>query len=163
MLKKNLQGLEGAREAVLRLLARRDHSAEELRLKLIRKGFAPADIETVLAGLTERGLLDDQGYAIKLARVLAKENHFGPRRIQQRLSAKGIHQDLIQGALDEAAREAPVRERLAASLGVKLKGRAVEAISVPEKRRLINYLRQRGFAWGDIADAVQERGGFEEE
>jgi SOS response regulatory protein OraA/RecX len=32
-----------------------------------------------------------------------------------------------------------------------------------EKRRLANYLRQRGYGWNDIWEALQETGGSVEE
>lgn len=161
--RKRSQSLDTAWEAALRLLAMRDHGTEELRRKLIRKGFAAADVEKALVGLEERRLLDDHRYARKLAFSLAKENLFGPGRIRQKLFLKGIPPDLVQGVIEDTAREIPIRERLKASLGMKLKGRDLEKLPPKEKRQLVNYLRQRGFFWEDIAQVVQETGGFLEE
>ena len=53
--------------------------------------------------------------------------------------------------------------RLRVVLGMKLKGRNLEEIFPNERRRLANYLRQRGFLWEDIQEAFREAGGFTEE
>ena len=54
-------------------------------------------------------------------------------------------------------------ERLQRVLRMKLKGQVPEELLPNEKRRLANYLRQRGFFWEDIMEALQKAGGLVEE
>ena len=51
------------RDAAMRLLARREHSREELRLKLIQRGFEVSSINPVLVELIEQDTLSDARYA----------------------------------------------------------------------------------------------------
>ena len=154
---------ENVQESVLRLLAKRDHSRAELRRKLQGKGFHSEEIEEALQGLETRGILNDCRYAKRLACDLAKEKLLGPQRIRQKLFQKGIPADLVQEAMGKAEEGLATNARLRVVLGMKLKGRNLGQIFPNERRRLANYLRQRGFLWEDIQQAFQEAGGFTEE
>ena len=136
---------ENAKESALRLLAKRDHSREELRRKLSAKGFSPEEIEEALQKLETRGVLDDGRYAQRLAFYLAQEKLFGPQRITQKLFQKGIPADLIQEAMAKAEEGLATNARLGVVLGIKLKGRSLEHLFPNERRKLANYLRRRGF------------------
>jgi regulatory protein len=86
----------------LRLLARREHSVQELCHKL--KGReCPADIvEQVTADLVEEGLLSDRRFAE--AYVYSRtERGFGPLSIQVGLRERGIGDSLAAAALAELA------------------------------------------------------------
>jgi regulatory protein len=163
MPKERPKSWENAKESALRLLAKRDHSREEVRRKLRAKGFAPEEIEEALRKLETRGILDDGRYAQRLAFYLAQEKLFGPQRISQKLFQKGIPADLIQEAMAKAEEGSATNARLRVVLGVKLKGRSLERLFPNERRKLTHYLRQRGFSWEDIQEAFQEAGGLTEE
>ena len=163
MQKKPAKSWENAKESALRLLARRDHSREEVRRKLRARGFATGEVEEALQGLEAHGLLDDCRYAERLALFLAKEKLLGPQRIREKLVQKGIPADLVREAMGKAEGDLATNARLRVVVGMKLKGRRVEEISPDERRRLANYLRQRGFLWEDIQEAFRETGGFAEE
>ncbi len=163
MRKGRPKSLENAKESALRLLAKRDHSREEVRRKLRAKGFAAEEIEEALQKLETRGILDDGRYAQRLAFYLAQEKLFGPQRISQKLFQKGIPADRIQEAMAKAEEGLAANARLRVVLGVKLKGRSLEQLFPNERRKLANYLRQRGFLWEDIQEAFQKAGGLTEE
>ena len=97
---------EGALERAVRILARRDHSVESLRLKLGRVGTAQ-EVEEALEALIRNGYLDDARFACARAEHLAGRGY----------GDDWIHADLeSQGVPPEAAREAiaalpPERER----------------------------------------------------
>ena len=99
MRKKRAKSWENAKESALRLLAKRDHSREEVRRKLRAKGFDTEEVEEALQGLERRGILDDCRYANRLAFSLAKEKLFGPQRISEKLLRKGIPADLVKEAM----------------------------------------------------------------
>jgi len=151
---------EKAEEAALRLLGRRDHSQEEIRRKLKARGFAATEIEEALRKLTSRRVLDDDRYAQRFALYLAEEKLFGPQRIHQKLFQKGIPADLTQEAMARVEESLPAGERLCRVLRMKLKARCLEQVLPRERRKLANYLRQRGFLWEEIGEAFREAGGF---
>jgi regulatory protein len=154
----------GSAEAfAVRLLGRRDHSREELLRKLTGKGFSAGDVEEVLVKFESLGLLDDRKLARRLFDYYSGEKLWGPQKIFQKLLQKGIPaefaRDLIKG--EEESGKAP--ERLRKVLHLKSKGQTVHSLLPQEKQRLANYLRQRGYGWDDIWEALQKTGGSVEE
>ena len=51
------------RDRAWMLLARREHSVEELRQKLVQRGFESQAVDSVLADLKERGDISDVRFA----------------------------------------------------------------------------------------------------
>src|SRR3954469_20691791 len=71
----------------LRMLARREHSREELRRKLERLAGEGDDVAAILDDLTARGWLSDARYA-ELS-IRAHSPRFGPRKLAQQLRNRG--------------------------------------------------------------------------
>ena len=78
----------------LRLLARREHSALELRHKLASRNVDDAVIDSLVAELAARGLLSDLRFADAYARG-RYERGFGPVRIRAELQERGVAGDLV--------------------------------------------------------------------
>ena len=88
-----------AREAALRLLARREHSAVELKTKLVGKGWPEDLIDKVIPALAEAGLQSDCRFAESFARQRAGRC-YGPRRIHAELAQRGIDPGLAAEAIE---------------------------------------------------------------
>mgnify|MGYP005852058659 CR=1 FL=1 len=88
-----------AREAALRLLARREHSAAELKTKLVGKGWPEDHVDQIIPALAEAGLQSDRRFAESFARQRAGR-FYGPRRIQAELAQRGIDSGLAHAALE---------------------------------------------------------------
>ena len=90
------------REAAVRLLARREHSAQELARKLKRKGWPEKLVGPGIGELAEAGLQSDERFAESFARSRA-EKAYGPVRIKAELAERGVDRSLSSravGALD---------------------------------------------------------------
>lgn len=105
-----------ARDAAVRLLARREHSRLELRRKLASRGHSPSVAEAALAALAEDGLQSDERFAASYARTALERGH-GEHKIRAALRQRGVEPALAGGVLaleDEAWRqraETAVRKR----------------------------------------------------
>lgn len=88
-----------AREAALRLLARREHARRELHAKLAARGFSEDLIEVAVMALGEAGLQSDARFAEGFARQRA-ERGYGPRRIDAELRQRGVEAGLVARAFD---------------------------------------------------------------
>src|ERR1043166_904496 len=77
----------------MRLLARREHSREELRHKLAGKVAEGENLEAVLDDLAMRGWLADARYAEQSIR--AKARRYGPMKLAHALRAKGVDEETI--------------------------------------------------------------------
>jgi regulatory protein len=78
----------------LRLLARREHSRDELARKLSPHAESPETLESLLDFLVAKKLLSDERYAEARAHSLARK--YGPARIRHDLRAKGVAQALVE-------------------------------------------------------------------
>jgi len=105
----------------LRALARRAHSAAELRQKLQRRALDPAGVEPLLEDLAARGWLDDRRFALGYARYRAGTGRYGRARVARELHRRGVAQELMEEALAEVFPEEEqqrplVRQRIARRL-----------------------------------------------
>lgn len=148
---------EKARQKAFRLLARRAQSKKELKEKLIDRGFEKAVVDRVVKLFTEDGYLNDETFARDWARHLARNRHYGNRRIEMSLASKGISKDLIAKAIAEARGEIEEREGIRRVLRKKLKGRKPSGLDLAEKRRLAQSLALRGYEWPLILEALGKK------
>ncbi len=142
----------------LRMLARREHSEAELRLKLGQKlgqkpgqkrvgrtsrtedhpDLVPDLVNSVIADLKQDNLLSNARFAEMLVRSRVNKG-YGPRYIQQELVSKGIGQDLIDRYLDD--------------LGTDWAGRAQILVA----QRFPNFAQSQQM-WQKAARFLQRRG-----
>jgi regulatory protein len=94
--------LRAARIAAVRLLARREHSTDELRRKLKRRGHPEAVIETVVATLSDASYVSDSRFADSFVRVRSERGR-GPLRIRAELRERGVEDALADELLTETA------------------------------------------------------------
>ena len=80
---------EDAKAAALRLLAARDRSTQELRIRLERR-FAPAEVEKTIKYLQEIGYLDDLRFARIYVDYRNRNRPTGNYLLRMELSSKGI-------------------------------------------------------------------------
>ena len=82
------------------VLARREHSVEELRVKLVLKGYNALVLSEVLTGLVQDNYLSDERYVDMMFRY-----HFGrgqgPRKIINLIKQADVNEALIQQAYRE--------------------------------------------------------------
>jgi len=133
-----------ALQSAFRILARRDHTAGELALKLHRKGYSRKVVDDALGRCRDLGYLDDGRTARMMADHLAARG-YGPLRIRQVLGQKGLEEKLVERVI--AAGESEDDQALAARKILKKKASRLRRESDPWKRRQIAYrfLTGRGF------------------
>jgi regulatory protein len=84
------------------VLGRREHSADELRHKLVRRGHsAEIAVETV-ESLSRNGWQSDERYAEMLVRTRIAQG-YGPLRIEAELESVGISGEIIGATIAAAA------------------------------------------------------------
>ena len=127
------------------MLARREHSARELAIKLAARGYAAEDVAETLAALAAKSLLSDARFCETYTdHRIAKG--YGPLRIQHELKQRGVDAELIEQALGQL--EVDWQQRLAevrrGKFGSKLPA------GFPEQARQGRFLQQRGFSTESI-------------
>ena len=138
------------RRTALNLLARREHSALELRHKLLVRGHAEAAIDAELARLVEEDLLNEGRYAEVYAHSRA-DRGYGPLRITRDLRERGVDPETVETVLAELDGFWMAQlQRLHGKRFGKVPG------SAPEQARQMRFLRQRGFTLDQINRLFKE-------
>jgi regulatory protein len=141
-----------ARQAALKMLARREHSRGELEDKLIRKGCGASLAAVVAAALAAEQLLSDERFVEMLVRARRRRG-YGPLRIQQELKDKQIASELIGRWLDKSGRGwiEDLKRARNKRFGSRLPG------SIAERAKQARFLQQRGFTFEQINMVLNPR------
>jgi regulatory protein len=138
------------RLVAMNLLARRDHSRQELREKLCRRFGAgmQAEIEQLLDQLCVERLLCDRRYAESYIHSRSSKGQ-GPLRIRQELRQKGLCSELLSEVMAELQVDwvALAREVRRKKFG------PVAPADFAERARQLRFLGYRGFD-GEVASAA---------
>jgi regulatory protein len=147
------------RGRVLRLLARREFSRQELeqRLRPYVAPENPGELDALLAEFTERGWVSDVRYADALVRV--RKDRYGKRAIDQRLKQAGVSEETRASAL--AGMDADHELETAAVL-LRRKFRAPPADD-KEKARQVRFLQARGYSLNVALRVLKKSAGSHED
>ena len=124
----------------LGLLARREHSARELKTKLSARGHSAATSAEAIGKLKERKYQDDGRFAQSLARRRSSQG-YGPHRIRAELKSHGIDEAAIRTAI--ASVDADWTSMAASQLSRRFG--ATPAKDPTERARRAQFLLRRGF------------------
>jgi len=83
----------------MNLLARREHSAEELCEKLVARCEDPGIVRGVIERLTAQGLQSDERFVESFVRSRFQQGK-GPLKITQELRQKGVSEPLVERELE---------------------------------------------------------------
>ena len=141
--------VNAARERAVRLLARREHSAAELRLKLRQRDIDTTVIDYVVAQLEQENLLSDQRFAQEFVRA-RRRDRFGPLRIRAELEQRGVGDAAVDTLLRDDEQDYRAQAR---ALRRKRFGDSPPA-DAREWQRQYRYLAGRGFTTEQIRHAL---------
>ncbi|MFQ5824089.1 MAG: RecX family transcriptional regulator [bacterium] len=143
------------KEKAYRYLAARAHSEKEIRIKLVQKGFSSAIVDEVISELKEKSFVDDEAFALSFVRSRMVNKPAGEILLRRELWQKGISEEIIQKALQEAYSEKNQLE-FAKELVDKRRSRYKNLEDSKRKKRLTDFLLRRGFEWELVKEVIQE-------
>ena len=137
-----------ARAAALDALARRDHASEDLRRKLLEKGYDVAVVAPLLDALRGEKLLDDRRYMENFVAYHAARGQ-GPVRVRAELRRRGLEGVQVEECLDAFPDWiSQLRRAQQKKFGVK------HAVGFADKQRQARFLSYRGFTSAQIRTAL---------
>ena len=141
-----------AYDKALTLLARREHSARELKSKLVRKGLDADESTSALAQLREKDYQSDARFGEMLVRSRIAQG-YGPRWIIAELKTHGIAEAKARGLIDAAEPDwaALVRQLLRRRY-------AKPAATLAERSKRANFLLRRGFDAATVQSVTRTEG-----
>ncbi len=137
--------------SAMSLLALREHSAKELRTKLLQKYEDESLVVQVIADLATRDLQSDDRFAEQFVTMRMRQGK-GPVRIAHELQERGIATDLISEVISQ-------REEDWASLAREVRVKRFGEISPdshPAKMKQMRFLQYRGFNSAQIRAAMDQ-------
>jgi regulatory protein len=136
--------------AAYRYLGYRPRSEAELRERLQRRGFPPEHVDKVIEKLKEQGLLNDESFARFWTEDRAT---FRPRSrglTRSELRKKGIAEETITQVVEE------IDEAESAYAAAVSKAHRLQTVDYQEfRKRLVDFLRRRGFSYDIISRTVR--------
>lgn len=119
---------------------------------LIRKGFSDEETSEICDYIEEVGLVDDDLYVKFFVEDSFRIKNKGARKIVYELKQRGIDDDKIEEAIEEASDME--YEALKEAYERKLEATKSETDPYKRKNKIIRFLISRGFDYSDIKDIV---------
>jgi regulatory protein len=135
--------------AAVRLLARREHSTEELTRKLLAKRYDRGLVAAVVEKLTTKRMVSDERFASGLVHHRARRGQ-GPLRIRADLRRQGVAESMID-------KEFAAAEVDWSGLAVQVRRRKFGAglpRALGERAKQARFLQYRGFSADQIRAAL---------
>ncbi|MBI3188172.1 MAG: regulatory protein RecX [Gammaproteobacteria bacterium] len=138
--KKSADKTPPVKDRALGLLARREHSAVELKRKLQQKGYNSSDIDTELLQLQRDGSLSDRRFTEAYVNMRMNRG-YGPMRILAELRDRGIPAELANEYLNQELLD----WHAVLSRQYTKKYAGIPIADHQDKSKRIAYLQARGF------------------
>jgi regulatory protein len=137
-----------ARATALDALARRDYASEDLRRKLLNKGYDPSVVADLIERLCVEKLVDDRRYVESFIGYHAPRGQ-GPLRVRADLRKIGLQGEIVeQGLAAYGDWIADLRKAREKKFGVQL------PTHYADKQRQARFLGYRGFTGAQIRLAL---------
>jgi len=145
---------QSVKDRCYKLLSGRDHGAEELKRKLINKGFSASMCEQVVSEFRQKDLLNDRTYASKFAHDKYELKQWGPKKIKSALFKKGVPKDVIYDVISELKQKInPVDTCI--ELALKRRRHFLrEPDSFKRSQKIFRYLAGKGYSSDKIKKAL---------
>ena len=138
-----------AKQVAVRLLARREHSAEEIRQKLVKREFEADEIATALLELKQGDWQSDERFTEAYIRARRLKG-FGPVRIAAELRERGVDEVMAKRYL--YVDDSIWLQTLEQEYQKKYHGTGYEDFQ--EKAKRMRFLQYRGFSIDQINEVV---------
>lgn len=136
-------------DQAVKYLAMREHTAKELRQKLMQKQYTPATIAATIEALQESGAQSDERYAEIMVRSRQRRNPEGKVVLLKRLAEKGVPTQLARRVVDEAFAENGERYvRAAWDMAWR---------QSPDRQKCLARMQRKGFSYGEIRQVLERR------
>ncbi len=128
------------RVQALKFLSRREYSTRQMVDKLVGKGADQEVAQSVVAELTDAGIMSDERFAQAWLRVRTRQG-YGPQKIEYELKRSGVAEHIVHACLNA---NDPIWIQQLNEVVERKYGNQV-ADSFKEWARRANQLRNRGF------------------
>jgi regulatory protein len=149
--------LQHALDLSYRYLGFRDRTVLEVRRHLEAKRVEPDTIEQTVAELLEQNYLDDARFAQRFTEDRRSLDHWGNERIERKLLASGVPQDLVTAAL-HADEHGETPSQFDAALQTLTRRFRTPPETDRDRDRALGFLVRKGYELETAYDAIRAYG-----
>ncbi|MFC5448416.1 regulatory protein RecX [Paenibacillus aestuarii] len=131
----------------LYMIGRRPHASSEVRRKLKEQGFEADIIDGVMETLEKQNYLNDEEFAKMWAEHRIYSQRRGRNWVKQELQQKGIHKELVHGAIAGINAEDELEGALKLA---RNKWKITSGSTIDKKRKTGAFLMRRGYTGGIV-------------
>ncbi len=146
---------ELARQYALRLLAARDYSIAQLKLKLRDREFAEVDLEEAVAGLERENWINDRRYAERFAESALASGRFYGLRLRMEMLRRGFPETIVTEVIALVSEGRNEDDETCLALMRRFPDFSFATASDKEKRSVLGFLQRRGFRISVILRAMR--------
>lgn len=144
----------------LRMLGRREHSAAEIRSRLLDRYHTPQDTDAAIARLLETRALDDRRVARAYARTASNIKGRGRLRVERELRAMGISREVATEAIAEVFGDLDEPAQIDKAIQKKLRG-GKRMVTLQQRARVYQFLMRQGFPPAAVSAALRRKAASE--
>lgn len=135
-----------AKDAALKIILTKRRSGREVFEKLLEKEFSEEESLEAVEYFKEKGYIDDGDYARRYTVDAINLKGFGKKRIALELKRRGVCDEDIDAALQNAE----------VDILPLMRKKFTSCESDKDKNKIINHFLRRGFSFSEITDAIKE-------
>jgi regulatory protein len=147
---------QAAWTAGMHLLARRELSVAQMRVRLARSGYSAEAVDAAVSRLLASGALDDARAARANAGTRLRVKRQGRDRVRRELAAIGIDRETAERAVADTFDAADEQALLAEALERRLRRQSLADPAA--RRRVIAALVRQGFTLDAVLAAIRRFG-----
>ena len=145
------------REAGLRLLKYRMRSKNELKTRLLKKGFSEIMVQNAIMWFENLKFINDEEFAKCFAEEKVRNKKIGAMALKSELFPHHLDEDLVDRVISKVYTDFPEEELIRKHIQKK---RLADKKSLPEKdiKKISGFLKRKGFRWDTIRIVLSENG-----
>lgn len=148
LVRKNDDKLQAAKDDAFNLLSYRERSENELRERLLKKGYKRIIINKVIARLKDLDYLNDERFAKMWVRNRISNKPRGRYYLKKELKNKGVKSSIIDSVLDRFLTDVIEKEMAGRLVEKWLNSHSIDRYNEAEYYlRLKRYLHNKGFSF----------------
>ncbi|MBA2726860.1 MAG: regulatory protein RecX [Parachlamydiaceae bacterium] len=158
---EKLKALEykGARNFIIRRLAKRNYFSGELKTALSKRLVSTSTITKVVNEFVEMGYLNDREWVESTVRCLQRQK-YGAKAIGMKLRAKGVPEGLANEAISSQCDKVSQRENIQRLLATRYRSRKLT--DPKEKQKVVAALARKGYSFEEIFDELRKKVSLED-
>ncbi len=145
------------RDAGLRLIKYRMRSRNELKTRLMQKGFSESVVTNALNWFEELKFIDDVEFAKSFANEKVRNKKIGAMALKSEFFSHHLDEELVERVMNDVYKKMPEEDLIRQHLKKKRLS-SLDSLSQKELKKITDFLKRKGFRWDSIRNIYLQQG-----